>query len=444
MKENREDKEQPSKRPKKNVKEQIRRSKNIKNRHRDFNIYYQNVRGLKSKIDSLAETIDDYEPTLICLVETHLSKEEQIQIPGYKIFRNDGTNNSRGILIVIKEKLKTIVVEVTREEEIGQSLWVLLNNQKAQVRMEVIYGPQENVTPNRESISDQVAIGKENSQQIIIPGNFNAKIGNQIKNNKETITKAGRHLKRLVGKQNKINGESNKCEGLWIREQGEEKSIIDYVITTKVEIQGTKQCRKIYSDHNAIMLNIDFISKMEAKGQKKNITRKGYQKYKKFIKERQISKIIKKGTLQESYNKWTEEVEDAIKQVQKTVRKNPRKDIRELQKIRKNLRIKIRNTADACEKRILKDRLKFLKGHIIIDNIKESRGNQIKQIAESISNNIDNGREIWEVKRKVKRKDEAPHFIINSEGRKIENGEEILKEYQKYYERLLETRPPEN
>ena len=208
-------------------------------------------------------------------------------------------------------------------------------------------------------------------------------------------------------------------------------------------MQGTKQCRKIYSDQNAITLNIDFISKMEAKGKKKTITRKGYQNYKKLIKERQISKIIKKGALQESYNKWTEDVEDAIKQVQKTVRKNPRKDVRELQKIRKNLRIKIRNTTDACEKRILKDRLKLLKEHIT-DKIKESRGNQIKQIAESISNNIDNGREIWEVKRKVKRKDEARHFAINSEGRKIENGEEILKEYQKYYERLLETRPPEN
>ena len=267
-------------------------------------------------------------------------------------------------------------------------------------------------------------------------------------------------------KQNlcKVNSESNKCEGLWTREQGEENSIKDYVITTKrdlntiktmkideekefgiykVEIQGTKQCRKIYSDHNAIMLNIDFISKMEAKGQKKNITRKGYQKYKKFIKERQISKIMKKGTLQESYNTWTEEVEDAIKQLQKTVRKNTRKDIRELQKIRKNLRIKIRNKTDACEKRILKDRLKLLMEHIT-DKIKERRGNQIKQIAESISNNIDKGRKIWEVKRKVKRKDETPHFIINSEGRKIENSEEILKEYQKYYKSLLQTRPPEN
>ena len=62
------------------------------------------------------------------------------------------------------------------------------------------------------------------------------------------------------------------------------------------------------------MLNVDFVSKMEAKDKKKIITKKGCQKYKKFIKQRQMSKIIKKGTLQESCNKWTEEVGDAIKQ----------------------------------------------------------------------------------------------------------------------------------
>ena len=84
-----------------------------------------------------------------------------------------------------------------------------------------------------------------------------------------------------------------------------------------------------------------------------------------------------------------------------------------------------------------------MKEHIT-DKIKESRANQIKWISESISNNIDNGRKIWEVKRKVKRKDETPEFIINSKGRKIENSEEILKEYKKCYERLLQTRPPEN
>ena len=209
----------------------------------------------------------------------------------------------------------------------------------------------------------------------------------------------------MVEKQNLciVNGQSNKCEGVWTREQGEEKSVKDFVIPTKrdlntiktmkideeklfeiykVERQGTKQSRKIYSDHNG---KYSIHQQNGSKRLEKIITKKGYQKYKKFIKERQISKIIKKGTLQESYNKWTEEVEDAIKQVQKTVRKNPRKDIRELQKIRKNLRIKIRNTTDACEKIILKARLKLLKEHIT-DKIKESWSNQIKQIAESISN----------------------------------------------------------
>ena len=84
MTKNKENKEQPSKRQKKCVKEKIRGSKKIKNRLRDLKIYYQNVRGLKSKTDSLAETIDDYEPTLICLIETHLSKDKPTEIPGYK------------------------------------------------------------------------------------------------------------------------------------------------------------------------------------------------------------------------------------------------------------------------------------------------------------------------------------------------------------------------
>ena len=46
---------------------------------------------------------------------------------------------------------------------------------------------------------------------------------------------------------------------------------------------------------------------------------------------------------------------------------------------------------DACEKRILKDRLKLLK-ELITDKIKAE---VIKWIAESISNNTDNGSKIW-------------------------------------------------
>ena len=54
------------------------------------------MRGLKSKIDALDEAIDHYKPNLICLVETHMAKEEQIKIPGYGIYRNDGIKIAKG------------------------------------------------------------------------------------------------------------------------------------------------------------------------------------------------------------------------------------------------------------------------------------------------------------------------------------------------------------
>ena len=44
--------------------------------------------------------------------------------------------------------------------------------------------------------------------------------------------------------------------------------------TYKVERQDIKQCRETYSDHNAVMLNKDLISKMEAKDKKKSLQKK--------------------------------------------------------------------------------------------------------------------------------------------------------------------------
>ena len=82
MTENRENKdkqEQPSEKRKKDIKKKISRAKKIKNALRDFKVYCQNVGGLKSKIYSLAVTIDDYEPTLICSVETILQTRDRFK-----------------------------------------------------------------------------------------------------------------------------------------------------------------------------------------------------------------------------------------------------------------------------------------------------------------------------------------------------------------------------
>ena len=142
------------------------------------------------------ETISDYQPILICLVETHLQKEEEIRIPGYsQIFRNDRSVNSGGIMLAVKENIKTVTLGIAQEMEIGQSLWILLDNNRSKVRIGVIYAPQENVKSNNElevisnNISKQILIAQEGSQQVLILEDFNAKVGTYIEGNKTTVTK---------------------------------------------------------------------------------------------------------------------------------------------------------------------------------------------------------------------------------------------------------------
>ena len=58
----------------------VRRSKKIKNKIKKFKVYYNNIRGIKSKIKSIKEIIENDQPTLIGIVETHLNQEDKIEI----------------------------------------------------------------------------------------------------------------------------------------------------------------------------------------------------------------------------------------------------------------------------------------------------------------------------------------------------------------------------
>ena len=121
------------------------------------------------------------------LNRTHLKKEEQMEVPGYRIYRKDGTKDNKGILVAVRNNIniKTISVDVSGYDEVGQTLLTLLNKQKRKIRIGAIYGPQENMTPNNEvkllykTIAAQTEIEKE-------------KIGNLIPGNKEIVSKRGR------------------------------------------------------------------------------------------------------------------------------------------------------------------------------------------------------------------------------------------------------------
>ena len=180
----------------------------------------------------------------------------------------------------------------------------LTHKYKEKNRIGVIYAPQENVAPHNElklmyeDIREQIKIGKEKKQQILILRDFNTKIGEAIEGNKTQVTKGGRLQLKLANKENMIilNTVKEKCKGVWTRVQGDEKSIIDYVLTDVSSAKTVKEMKiheekqyglhkldkntapneniKIYSDHNSILINLDFETPNEEQRPKKIIAKK--------------------------------------------------------------------------------------------------------------------------------------------------------------------------
>ena len=178
-----------------------RRAKPIKTKLRKFKLMYLNIRGLKSKLESLKELVEAESPTLLCLAETHLKKADGLVLDGYEIFRNDREDKDGGsLLLAVKRELSSITIEVGKEKVNGETLWILINNKHRQwgtaIRVGLIYAPQESRTKLEvykemyKGIEEQVQHGEEKGQKIVIVGDFNCKIGKEIQGNKEEVTKS--------------------------------------------------------------------------------------------------------------------------------------------------------------------------------------------------------------------------------------------------------------
>ena len=125
-----------------------------------------------------------------------MQEEEEIGMPGYEtMYQNGKTSNSGGIIISVKDTMKTITMQLKQETEVGQKLWILLNNQKKKIKVGVIFVSQEGVTPNKElkklyaSVMKEIIKVREEDKQSIVIGDFNAKIGDRIKEKMSMVTK---------------------------------------------------------------------------------------------------------------------------------------------------------------------------------------------------------------------------------------------------------------
>ena len=164
-----------------------RRAKPIKTKLKKFKLMYLNIRGLKCKMESLKEVIEAESPTLLCLAETHLKKDDKVDFDGYdEVFRNERDDkDGGGLLIAVRNELRNVTIEVGQEKVNGESIWILVNNKHRQwgsaIRIGLVYAPQESRTKLEvfkemyKSIEEQVQYSEEKGQKLAIVGDLIAR-----------------------------------------------------------------------------------------------------------------------------------------------------------------------------------------------------------------------------------------------------------------------------
>lgn len=461
---------------KKNTKQQrkkkkIRRGKSIRNNLRKMTVYYCNIRGIKSKINSLEEIMQERKPTIMILTETWLDPTEKIDIERYKVYRNDRDSKGGGILIAVKKEIGNITDEITSTKGNMESTWISINNGKVKMKIGGVYIPKENIKINElktayKQIESEVNIGKNNGYKVMIVGDLNCKVNEE---DGGVVSRGGKIMMEMARKEElSIMNEEQVCQGKWTRIEAGKKSVLDYVLTqteyqqniTKMVIDEKKEwtpyrvkkengtARLIYTDHTAIWVEANLYIEHEDQ-QKKEIKRiygnRENKSYMEELKTKEITKILeqKNGNFQERYEKWSESVKTVYEAAGREInnKKSTSKEQRTLVKHYKTLRKRTRQRIrDKGERKKLTEEIKELKEEIIKAE-KTSYTRRIRRIVENIKReggNINPGA-FWEVQKQLtKKKEDKSIAIKNKRGERVEGKEEVLCVYKEFYKDLLE------
>ena len=460
---------QREKKDKKEKRKVRRGGKKIKNKLKKFKIIYPNLRGFKSKTRSIENIIEEEKPTMLALAETLLEDEEKVKLEGYKIYKPE-KKGSRGILIAVLADLENITSIVMEDNNNGEQLWIQVRNGQVNLRIGLIYAPQESRTKVSELremyklIEEQVNIGKVKNEKIMVIGDLNCKIGKEVNGNKEKVTTGGRMLLKLIKDRNlTVLNAHPKCQGLWTRTEKGKKSVIDYAIIEKEQTESVEEIiidekkeitpyskgpsnEVTYTDHNTIKITMNWITtSLRQNKERLIINDQTKAKYKEETNGGKLCQIWEdEGSLQEKYNKWTAEVQKITTKhfVTKKKKKKPiNRKIRKLQRKRRLLKAQEheRNTEMITARR-----------KVLLQLIEEEKEKQEKrrivQIAENIKKESGfDANAFWQFQQRSEgRKKEPATAMIDDQGNVEEDPTKIKEIYRTFYQTLLKDREPDD
>ena len=444
-------------------------------------IIFANIRGIKSKMESLLSILNDLKPEIIIFVESHQRGNNSIKIPGYHqtIVRNSKKKMGGGLLISIKDNLNANLILLNSNEK-HEQMWVKITTDKIDYIFGIMYGIASEGRADKGEIEEwyndlEIEYIRNMENPVVIIGDMNAHIGNDsegFQGEPSHINKNGHQLRELVKRRNlTIMNKEEICKGKYTREDPNgTKSIIDYVICNQEATGNIKkmiidedhlykftrykkrrgECIEVPSDHNTILLEME--KSIEGKSVKQ--VRWSYnnpeiiKNYNKITNEINMKENWEeKSEINLKYKRW-------MKQIKSTMYKTiPRITIKPVKKS-SNTRILI-SKRRKINKEISKIRKKGLNKGIVLDYLKDQIKNIIIQITNEqekekiarIKKRLDKlisknaiSNEIWKVRKSAVKKVEPKMAVKDEEGKIITTKQGIHERYEHYFKDLLKSR----
>ena len=437
-----------------------------KNKIKSLRILYANLNGIKDKVKSLEIAAKAYDAHIVAVAET---KQLPPRLEGYGNWNSRERKNKGGggVAITARNDINPKITKVENIEDEDQDVvWVeLKKSTKESIFIGTYYGKQETASRDEierefDQLNTQINM-LQNKGEVILTGDFNAKLEIKEKNHQQKISPNGKHLQNLIN-MNMLQTANINSESIgWTRQNRKnenEKSIIDYIIATEgiaahiketiTDEKGTYRIKgKKESDHNTLLMeiNTNIIKERKTIKRWKLDNKEGWEKFNNELEkycdknepktqhelQNTMKEIMKRTVGQATIRLGTKQKHESEKTVQLRAKKKlAKKQYHEaLEMDRKNIPKKLDEYIKA-QKELRTD---------IEENMKEKAK---KNLQNMVQEGKLNSRNFWKMKSIVERSREPePYNTITEDDRQLQ-GEQETKEYvARYFEDLYKARP---
>ena len=358
---------------------------------------YANVRGMKSKITSLTEILNEKKPHIFLLTETLLRTNTGIHVKNYTFYgrkREGKLGGGVGILVRNDLRLNTAPHISSRDIEI---MWVSVRRKwMPPLLIGIYYGKQESRVSKNEIENEMQLLNEEIEEMekdgnIVLAMDANAKIGllgEEISRNGHAL------LQTFENTDLSVMNNSSKCKGKVTRKNTKndnEISAIDFIVADGTVEQWIKEMDideeglykvkgKNDSDHNTITVTLQIENLDKTRVTKQTIwnIKAPIEKWQAFSGElekrnQKANKIITDSNIpiDDRYGKWFKEIDQAARNtIGKTTIKSggstekTSNEIKELQNTKCAKKKEIRNPDNTLNKTNLISEYKDIQNNI--------------------------------------------------------------------------------